>query len=75
MIYELVSSKEHIYLPYVKNDQIKNNRHSLKQAIKDYISNDNSQQLIKHIEYFKNQNPTSLFHNAKKFTKYIEFAK
>jgi hypothetical protein len=67
MILELVSSKEHMYLPYAQNDQIfKNNRHSLKQAIKDYISNDNSQQLIKHIEYFKKSKSDFVIPQCKK---------
>ena len=54
MILDLVKSKEHIYLPYVKNDQIfKNNRHSLKYALKDYICSGSEDQIKKHIDYFK----------------------
>ena len=54
MILNLVNSSEHIYLTYAKNDQIfKNNRHSLKYAIKEYLYSNNDIQIKKHIEYFK----------------------
>ena len=67
MILQLVNSKDHIFLLYAKNDQIfKNNRHSLKYAIKEYLSSDDDSQLIKHIEYFKKSKSEFIIELCKK---------
>jgi hypothetical protein len=67
MILQLVNSKEHIFLLYAKNDQIfKNNRHSLKYAIKEYLDNNDESQLIKHIEYFKKSKSEFIIELCKK---------
>ena len=67
MILQLVNSKDHIFLLYAKNDQIfKNNRHSLKYAIKEYLSSDDDSQIIKHIEYFKKSKSEFIIELCKK---------